>query len=109
MGRAGTVVPPAALDAFVARVMEFGPGGALRGAGAEAMGRAGRRMAERATWDKIGSEVAMELARSLPEAEEGMAVAQRARSRDATFVGDDVEYRGHLAHLGWYCAGLHIF
>ncbi|KJA14259.1 glycosyltransferase family 4 protein [Hypholoma sublateritium FD-334 SS-4] len=85
-GESGFLVPPTALDAFVARVIEFGPGGALAGAGAEAMGRTGRRMAERATWDKIGSEVAMELARSLPAAEEGMDVAPPARPRDATFV-----------------------
>ena len=74
-GESGYLVPPTALDAFVARVMEFGPGGALCGAGAQAMGRAGRRMAGRVTWDKIGSEIAMELARSLSVAEEGMDVA----------------------------------
>ncbi|KJA18625.1 glycosyltransferase family 4 protein [Hypholoma sublateritium FD-334 SS-4] len=90
-GTSGFLVPPGSRDAFVARVMAFGRGGALEGTAADGMRATARRMAEQATWARIGDELAAELAAALPTAvvEQGEEAegAHTTRGRRRTGTG----------------------
>ncbi|KAF4628274.1 hypothetical protein G7Y89_g9879 [Cudoniella acicularis] len=64
-GKSGYLVPPTDLDGFVQRVLEMGSNSQLR----EKMSIESRRMAEEATWDSIGNQVAWKMVEALENRE----------------------------------------
>ncbi|KAH8679101.1 hypothetical protein BGZ60DRAFT_428902 [Tricladium varicosporioides] len=94
-GKSGYLIPPADLESFVQRVLELGADNSMR----MRMGAEARRMAEIATWDRIGNQVAWEMAEALGNQESELKMPKK-NSKQTETTQDLTRYLTELGAVG---------
>jgi glycosyltransferase involved in cell wall biosynthesis len=94
-GKSGYLVAPGNLDAFVEKVLKIGNDTQLRGE----MSSESRKMAEEATWEKIGNQVAWKLAEALETRESAAGAVPNFSIPIYSWLLLSPELRGFLGSL----------
>ncbi|KAH6676845.1 glycosyltransferase family 4 protein [Halenospora varia] len=91
--KSGYLVPPTDLESFVHRVVKLGADEPAR----RRMGAEARRMAEIATWDRIGNQVAWEMAEAL---ENQTSAPKLSATNHKKMISRTQDMKSYLAELG---------